>query len=57
MPPRTWCWKSDEDNEERPFDARDYTGGKAAGLYYRLRRRATVVSLSDLVEKVALSLD
>ena len=43
--------------EERPFDARDYTGGRAAGLYYRLRRRATVVSLSDLVEKVALSLD
>ena len=39
--------------EERPFEARDYTGGEATTLYQQLRQRAVVTSLSDVVETVS----
>lgn len=38
--------------EEGPFEARDYTGGKATKLYNQLRERGTTTSLSDLLDVV-----
>ena len=38
--------------EEGPFEARDYTGGRAAKLYNRLRESGTVTSLSHMLEVV-----
>ena len=38
--------------EDHPFHERDYTGGRAAGLYAELRRRGTVTSNERLVNDV-----